>query len=128
MYSMDRHWFPAILLGGSVVLALVFAVVLNPKGPELLEHKAQVREAMEPQVQINSDTYRGAVVSLLQTYAKDQDAEATYNALIALRVPGDMLNLHYELVIAMGKVMSGDKEDANARLAALKAQYPWLPL
>ena len=110
------------------MLALVFAVVLSPQGTEIMKRKPDVRVTEEPQMRVNEDTYRGAVVSLLQAYAQNKDAEATYNALIALRVPGDMLNLHYELVIAMGKVMSGNDEDASARLAALKAQYPWLPL
>lgn len=125
---MDRHWFPAILLGASIMLALVFAVVLSPQGQELLEHNPDVRDVVTPEVPVNEDTYRGAVVSLLQAYAEEGDAEATYNALIALRVPADMLNVHYELVIAMGKVMSGDMADAEARFAALKAQYSWLPL
>ena len=125
---MDRHWFPAILLGASIMLALVFAVVLSPQGQELLERNPDAREVSAPQTRVNEATYRGAVTSLLQAYASEGNAEATYNALIALRVPGDMLNLHYELVVAMGKVMSGDDADATARLAALKAQYPWLPL
>jgi len=125
---MDRHWFPAILLGASIMLALVFAVVLSPQGQELLERNPDVREVTAPQTPVNEDMYRGAVVSLLQAYVAGEDAEATYNALIALRVPADMLNVHYELVIAMGKVMSGDQADADARFAALKAQYSWLPL
>jgi hypothetical protein len=125
---MDRHWFPAILLGASIMLALVFAVVLSPQGQELLERNPDVRDVVTPETPVNEDVYRGAVVSLLQAYAEEGDAEATYNALIALRVPVDMLNVHYELVIAMGKVMSGDKADAEARFAALKAQYSWLPL
>jgi hypothetical protein len=125
---MDRHWFPAILLGFSILLALVFAIVLSPKGQELLEKNPDVREATAPAVRVNEDTYQGAVTSLLLSYQTEDDAEATYNALIALRVPPSMMSVHYELVIAMGKAMSGEDADAEARFAALKAQYPWLPL
>jgi hypothetical protein len=125
---MDRHWFPAILLGFSVLLALVFAVVLSPKGQELLEKNPDVREATTPAVRVNESTYQGAVTSLLLAYQQDEDPEATYNALIAVRVPPSMMSLHYELVIAMGKAMSGEEADAEARFTALKAQYPWLPL
>ena len=125
---MDRHWFPAILLGFSVALALVFAVILSPQGQELLEKNPDVREVTRPMTQVNEEVYKGAITSLLEDYATQQDPEATYNALIALRVPADMLNLHYELVIGFGKIVSGDAADGEARLAALKAQYTWLPL
>ncbi len=125
---MDRHWFPAILLGFSVALALVFAAVLSPQGQELLENNRDVREITSPVMPVSEDAYVGAVTSLLTIYAEDQDSQATYDALISVRVPANMLNLHYELVIAFGKLASGDEADGLARLAALKAQYPWLTL
>jgi hypothetical protein len=125
---MDRHWFPAILLGFSVALALVFAAVLSPQGQELLENNPDVREITSPVMPVSEDAYVGAVTSLLTIYAEDQDSQATYDALISVRVPANMLNLHYELVIAFGKLASGDEADGLARLAALKAQYPWLTL
>lgn len=110
------------------MLALVFAVVLSPQGQDLMTQRSNTRDLESSLPRVNEDTYRGAVVTLLEAYATKHDAEATYNALIALRVPADMQNMHYELVIAMGKVMSGDEADAEARFAALKAQYSWLPL
>jgi hypothetical protein len=125
---MDRHWFPAILLGFSVALALVFAVILSPQGQEILEKNPDVREVTQSVTPVSDEVYQGAVTSLLNDYAVNDDAEATYRALIAVRVPADSLNLHYELVIAFGKLMSGDTEDGESRLAALKAQYTWLPL
>ena len=118
-----------MLLGFSVALALVFAVVLSPQGQELLENNPDVREVTAPTVApISDDVYKTAVTTLLNAYAESDDAEGTYNALIAVRVPHDMQNLHYELVIAFGKLMNNEDADGTARLAALKAQYPWLPL
>ncbi len=125
---MDRHWFPAILLGFSVLLALVFAVVLSPQGQELLESNPDVRQVTTPSVIVDESTYQMAIVSLLEDYQLNQNAEVTYAALIAVRVPSNKLNLHYELVIAFGKLIQGDDLDATARLSALKAQHPWLPL
>ncbi len=125
---MDRHWFPAILLGCSVLLALTFAVVLSPEGQNLFNKRLDVRQVSTPATLIDTQTYRSAVTSLLEDYRINLDAEATYNALIAVRVPADSMNLHYELVIALAKIMSGQDEDGQARLSALKAQYPWLPL
>jgi hypothetical protein len=125
---MDRHWFPAILLGFSVLLALAFAAVLSPQGQDVLQPRQAVEEVIAPATVITEDVYQTAVTNLLQTYATEQDSQATYDALIALRVPGTMLNLHYELVIAFGKLLTDDRDDAQARLAALKAQYSWLPL
>lgn len=125
---MDRHWLPAILLGASIVLALVFAVILSPEGHDLVNPPQPVREVIAPTTPVSEDTYRTAVNALLAAYAETNDAEATYNALIALRVPASDLNVHYELVIAMGKAMGGYRDDAAARFAALKAQYSWLAL
>ncbi|MFZ2681953.1 MAG: hypothetical protein WAZ14_02575 [Patescibacteria group bacterium] len=125
---MDRHWFPAILLGMTVILAVVFAAVLSPKGQEFLENNQDVREVTVPSVKVNEETYTQAVSTLLEAYQVDEDPEATYNALIAVRVPGNMLNVHYELVVAFGKLVNGETDDGTARLAALKAQYSWLPL
>jgi hypothetical protein len=106
----------------------VFAVVLSPQGQEFLEKTPDVREVTTPATLVDEATYTAAVTSLLEDYQAGAEAEATYNALIAVRVPADMLNLHYELVIGFGKLVNGDKADGEARLAALKAQYSWLPL
>ncbi len=125
---MDRHWFPAILLGFSVALALVFTLVLSPQGRELLERTPDVRELMTPEQVVDQVTYTAAITSLLETYTVESVAEDTYNALVAVRVPADMLTLHYELVIAFGKLVQGNQSEGLARLAALKAQYSWLPL
>jgi len=125
---MDRHWLPAILIGFSVLLALAFAVFLSPQGQELLEKNPDVREVVTPTAPITEAAYQAAVVTLLADYATNAEPEDTYNALIAVRVPASMLNVHYELVIAFGKLMSGEEADGEARLAALKAQYPWLAM
>lgn len=125
---MDRHWFPAILLGFSILLALAFAAILSPQDQRLFDPRPDVREAIAPATVMTDEIYQTAVTHLLQAYANEQDAQATYDALIALRVPGTMLNLHYELVIAFGKLVSDDEAEAQSRLAALKAQYSWLPL
>lgn len=77
---------------------------------------------------VTDASYQVAVASVLSTYAADKDVEVAYDSLIMLRVPPTMQQVHFDLVVAFGKLVAGDKADAEARLAALKAQYSWLPL
>lgn len=125
---IDRNWFPAITLGFTILLGLIFFVVLSPQGREALTPHQDVREATAPATPVTEETYQSAVGSVLASYKESDDADAAYDALILLRVPASMMNVHYELVIAMQKEVAGDKTEAAARFAALKAQYPWLNL
>lgn len=125
---MDRNWFPAILLGLTILLALIFAAALSPRGRDLLRADRDVHEATAPAVRVTEEGYQAAANAILDTYATTHDAQAAYDALILLRVPASMMNAHYELVIALQKQVAGDTADAAARFAALKAQYPWLNL
>ena len=77
---------------------------------------------------VTDETYKTATTSILSAYATDHSAAAAYDALILLRVPPSMQQLHFDLVVAFGKLASGSQDDGEARLTALKAQYPWLPL
>ncbi len=125
---MERNWFPAILIGLTVALGLVFMVIFSPGGRELLRPSPTAQEEDRPAVVVTEDGYTSAVTTVLQAYQESNDAKGTYDALIQLRVPATMLNVHYELVIAFGKLVSRESADGEARLTALKAQYPWLPL
>ncbi len=125
---MDRHWFPAITLGFTVLLGLVFVFALSPRGRDWLRPDKDVREVTVPASVVTEDGYRQAVGTILSAYASSGNAQAAYDALILLRVPASSMNVHYELVIAMQKAAAGDKAEAAARFTALQAQYPWLNL
>ncbi len=125
---MDRHWFPAILVGFSVLLGLIFIAALSPQGRNLLERNLDVRQVTASSSRITEESYESALSSLLSEYQVTGDAQTTYDALIVFRVPGSMLSLHYELVIAFQKLLADRVDEAEARFTALKAQYPWLPL
>ncbi len=127
---MDRHWFPAIVTGFTVLLGLVFVAVFSPnQTQEIFRRTPDVREVTAGDTAISEDTYKGAVNAILEAYKTNSDAQATYDALIAVSgIPASMQTVHYELVIAFGKVISGNAADATARFTALKAQYPWLAL
>ncbi len=72
--------------------------------------------------------YQSAVTNILTAYKTDKDVEAAYNALILLRVPTSFQQVHFDLVVALGKLMAGETEEGEARLNALKAQNTWLSL
>lgn len=125
---MERNWFPAILIGLTVALGLVFLVIFSPEGREFLQSSPTAQEEDRPAIVVTEGGYTAAVTTVLEAYQESNDAKGTYDALIQLRVPASMLNVHYELVIAFGKLVARENADAEARLTALKAQYPWLPL
>ncbi|MCR4312054.1 MAG: hypothetical protein NUV56_02095 [Candidatus Uhrbacteria bacterium] len=120
----QRSWFPFILAGVTILLTAAFILVDDGKIGGISTGGQE--EIATPTV--TEGSYKTAVTAILSTYATDRSASATYNALILLRVPPVMQQLHFDLVVAFGKLVTGDEEDGAARLSALKAQYPWLPL
>jgi hypothetical protein len=121
-----RSWFPAIVLGLSLLLALFFfSIVKNRGGESFFASRAPLPL---PAPAITEEGYRASVNAVLETYAAKKDAKAAYNALILLRVPATDQAVHFDLVVAFGKLSSGQKEDGEARLTALKAQNDWLSL
>ncbi len=117
-----RSWFPSILIGLSLLLALVF--ILVTKGSPVSFSK---RTPVEPPAITETD-YRSAVNTVLDGYAESKDVSGTYNALILLRVPKESQVVHFDLVVAFGKLMSKEIKDGEARLQAVKAANSWLHL
>lgn len=125
-----RSWFPAILIGLSLALALVFLGVTKNRNGDTRASVVQssVNRETQKKEPATEEGYQSAVTSILETYAEEKDAQAAYNALILLRVPVAFQTLHFDLVVAMGKLMVKETADGESRLQALKAQYSWLPL
>ncbi len=121
-----RSWFPAIVIGLSLALALFFVGVVKHRGGESFFVPRAPLPAEAPA--ITEEGYRTGVNTVLETYTAKKDAKAAYNALILLRVPAADQTVHFDLVVAFGKLSSGQKEEGEARLAALKAQNDWLAL
>jgi hypothetical protein len=124
-----RSWFPAILIGLSLALAVFFIGVIKHReaggGTGLFSSPDPLPE---PAVAVTEEGYRASVNSVLENYSIKKDAKNAYNALILLRVPAADQTLHFDLVVAFGKLSSGQKEEGEARLAALKAENTWLSL
>lgn len=125
-----RSWFPTILIGLTIGLGAIFYALdrkeENDLGPAASNDGDGAAE--EIVVPATSEGYQAAVTALMQSYATDKNAEATYNGLIVLRVPTDLQQLHLDLVIAFSQLAAGNRDDGAARLEVLKAQYSWLPL
>jgi hypothetical protein len=127
----NRNWFPYISVGMTVLLALLFATKFW--GDDLKRIGDTFQDKDTPSLSkatsaVTDESYRAAVTSVLTAYMESKDAKSTYNALVLLRVPGSMQEVHYSLVVAFGKLASGEKTDGEARLSALKAENSWLPL
>lgn len=115
-----RSWFPSILVGLSLLLALIFLVVT--KGSPV--HVG----VTPPPPAVSEEDYQGAANTILDTYASNHDASKAYNALILLRVPKEDQAVHFDLVVAFGKLVTKETKEGEARLAAVKAANPWLHL
>lgn len=128
MPSSQRHWFPVIVAGLTVLLALVFyasrqqfdfaSVTSVFSEPEVVEAPPAVTEA----------DYQSAVTSIMATYKADGNAQAAFDALVVLHVPTSMKSFHIDVIIAFGKLVGKSVADGEARLNALAAQHSWFSL
>ncbi|MEK7132106.1 MAG: hypothetical protein AAB833_01165 [Patescibacteria group bacterium] len=124
--SEERHWFPLLAVGSSLALLAFVGYHLKaqsvPLPPPSVQSLAPARERVVPA------NYEVAILELLANYGRISDAQKIYDSLVALTVPPSYLHVHYELVIAFGKLKDNKLSDGEARLSALQAQYPWLKL
>jgi len=118
-----RSWFPTILFGLSLILAVVF-LFFTKHGS--LSFSQVVREPVATAV--SAEDYHVATNIILDAYAKDHDAQKAYNALVLLRLPGSEQQTHFDLVVAFSKLGLKDTKDGQSRLQALKASHDWLHL
>lgn len=121
-----RTWFPYILIGLSVALALVVAVWFQP-GEEAPTQNDQ-RAAQEVPDVMTEEEYRVTVNAILQEYQSGGDARAAYQALLDIVIPSTYKDVHLELVIIMGKFDAQKEEEAQARYDLLRQQNDWLAL
>ncbi len=124
-HESQRNWFPMILGGLSVLLAAIFYARFAGV-PQVFSEPRVSKTVTTPAV--TSEGYQSAVNAIFATYAATDDAQAAYDALIVLHVPGTMQQFHIDCIIALGKIVSGDDADGAARLDALRAQHSWLTL
>lgn len=127
--NSQRNWFPVILAGLTVLLAVIFyATNRSVDVSALIATWSEDRPVATVPVAdpITEAEYQAAVQTILTN--ADRDAQAAFDALVLLRVPKSMQAFHIDLIIASGKLASGDTADGQARFDALVAQYPWLSM
>ncbi|MFA6017646.1 MAG: hypothetical protein WCT28_03870 [Patescibacteria group bacterium] len=128
MQGSQRNWFPVIVAGLTVLLACIFYGTHRQFDfstlPELFAPKAEAPVADA----VTEAEYQNAVQTILSTYTAEKSAQAAYDACIQLRVPTGMQTFHIDLIIALGKLVSGDVADGQSRLDALQAQNSWFTM
>lgn len=128
MQASQRNWFPVIVAGLTVLLACIFYGTNKQFNfstlPELFTPKVETPVANA----VTEAEYQNAVNTILSTYSLEKNAQAAYGACIQLRVPTGMQTFHIDLIIALGKLASGDVADGQSRLDALLAQNSWLAM
>ncbi len=123
--SSQRNWFPVIVAGLTVLLAGAFYAKYTPNAED---DASPTSTTSTPATPVTEEGYKAAVENVMTTYRTENDAQAAYNAIIVLHVPGSMQTFHIDAIIAFGKLVSGNTDDGAARLNALQAQYPWFTL
>ena len=121
----QRNWFPVIVAGLTVLLAGAFYAKYTPSTDD---NASTNTTTSTPATPVTEEGYKAAVENVMATYRTEKDAQAAYDAIIVLHVPGSMQTFHIDCIIAFGKLVSGDSEDGAARLDALHAQHPWFTL
>lgn len=128
MPSSQRHWFPVIVAGLTVLLALVFYASRQQFDFSSVTSVFSKPEVVEAPPAVTEADYQSAVSSIMATYKADKNAQAAYDALVVLHVPASMQTFHIDAIIAFGKLANKDAADGQARLSALAAQYSWFSL
>ncbi len=126
----QRNWFPVIVAGLTIVLAIAIYAKFRPGDFATLMQRDVDNQSVTVSA-VTEEGYKAAVISIFAAYDVNQDATQAYSALIALHVPASMQQFHIDCIIALGKLLnvsSRDVDDAMARFNALHAQYPWFTL
>lgn len=134
MMNTERNWFPVIVAGLTVLLAIVFYA--TNRSVDLATWMATwsaERPAADMRVEdsLTEAEYQAAVQSVMTAYRAHGDAQAAYDVLILLQVPSGFREFHLLLVIAFGKLADGgvaNVADGMARLDALQFQYSWFTM
>lgn len=128
MPSSQRHWFPVIVAGLTVLLALVVYASRQQIDISDVTSVFSKKETVEVPPAVTEVDYQSAVTSIMATYRADKNAQSAYDALIVLHVPASMQTFHIDVIIAFGKLVGKDAADGQARLSALAAQHSWFTL
>lgn len=134
--NVQRNWFPVILAGLTVLLAIIFyatnrSVDFSAWMASWSESGVDSRTSESVADPVTEAEYRSAVQSIMTTYREDSNARAAYDVLILLQVPSGSQEFHLLLVIAFGKLADGgvaNVADGMARLDALQRQNSWFIL
>lgn len=117
-----------MLAGLTILMTAAFIAVDNGKIGSISFSSSDRDDEEIVAPTVTEESYKTAATTILSTYATNKSAADAYGALIVLRVPPTFQQLHFDLVVALGQISAGNAQDGEARLSALKAQYPWLPL
>lgn len=124
--ASHRSWFPVILTGLSVALAVLIAAVYEPGSAPV--QPSSTRPESE-QVDISGaapteEQYQAAVNAVMDAHRQNRDVDASYNALVAIRVPVTYLDLHLQLVYLLNDMQQGLA--VTDHVQTLIGQYDWL--
>ena len=128
--SSQRNWFPVIVAGLTIVLAIAFYAKFRP-GDFAAFMQGDSNTESSTVSAVTEDGYKTAVASIFAAYDINQNPTEAYSALIELHVPSSMQQFHIDCIIALGRLVDGSAtstDDAMARFNALHAQYPWFTL
>lgn len=131
--SSPRNWFPVILAGLTILLAIVFyatnrSVDFSTWSTWWGSHDGAQTKGVVEVPAVTETEYQSAVRTIYSTYQTDGDVQKAYDAFIQLRVPVSMQAFHIDLVIAFGKLAAKDVSEGESRLNAILAQHSWLSL
>lgn len=114
-----------------ILLFLVFTIsgCFKTKSPAVnnqIGSKALTQEELETQ-------YESALKEILKPYWVDNSVAGLKDKVLALTVPVEYLDLHFNLVIAIELIEQGSQtsdqakiEDGLEKIAELKNEYDWL--
>ena len=120
MTMPHRTWFPFILIGLSLGLLLVVALLVKEKNEAPIPPEDYVLPA-------EAYDYPGSVANVFLGFQSSENAVGAREQLLLMRVPSEYRDLHVALVLYFDAAIRGEVLEAEGQYATLKTQYPWLP-
>lgn len=102
-------WFPPNTQNANTVQKETTATVVNQPSITLDEYQTQLNAI------ITGYEFNDAAV-----------AQQKASAVLELRVPAEMKQLHMQVVLSLSDAQAGDTDEAQQRMNTLKQQYAWL--
>ncbi len=116
-----RTWFPHIVIGLTVLLAIGVYILFSNRDANTTDH-----DIAQSIVIPTSEEYRENVSAIIETYYADENREDAFGDLLNQIVPAEERDIHVEIILLFDQP-SDTRANIEQGLLELKSAHSWLP-